>query len=73
MIEEELFGRFYLVLWRIGVGKKGGGSWNFTIKDTYTEKGFVGSEPGLSQASFERARAAARRWAIRIQNKTPRR
>lgn len=69
MVEEELFGRFYLVLWRVRVGKaRGGGSWNFTIKDTHTEKGFTGSEPGLSKASFNRARAAARRWAMRIQN-----
>ena len=72
MIDETLFDRFYLVLWRVRVGKKGGGSWNFTVKDTYTERGFTGSEPGLSKASFERARAAARRWAIRIQNTVPR-
>lgn len=74
MTEETLFERFYLVLWRLrgkGYSGRNKGSWNFIIKDTYTERGFTGSEPGLSKTAFERARAAARRWAIRIQNSKP--
>jgi hypothetical protein len=65
MIERTLYGdRFYLVLWKTKRGPGRTGHWNFIIKDTETDTGFTGSEPGTSKSSFDRARAAAVRWAM---------
>lgn len=68
MIEETLFERFYIVLWKT---KQGGtpGSWHFIVKDMLKDKGFVGHEEGTTKAAFNRARAAARRWAMSRYNR----
>lgn len=67
MIERRLFGRFYAVFWRVGVGRQRG-SWNYTATDTRTGKGIVGVVPGLSKASFREAQAQVTRWAMQIHN-----
>jgi len=68
MIERRLFGRFYAVFWRVGVGKKGAGSWNYTATDTRTGTGITGVVKGLSQASFREANAKVTRWAMQVHN-----
>lgn len=71
MIERLFFNRFYAVFWRSGVGKKGGGWWNFSVFDNRDGVGFAGSEPGLSKTSFEKANAAVVRWAMHRYNTRP--
>lgn len=71
MIERRYFNRFYAVFWRYGVGKKGKGSWNFTVKDLRNGDAYGGSEPGLGKASFEKAQAAAIHWVMYRHNVKP--
>lgn len=71
MIERRYFNRFYAVFWRTGVAKRGGGQWNFVVKDTKTEEAFGGSQPGLSKASFEKAQGAVIHWVMYRHNTKP--
>lgn len=71
MIEHRFHNRFYAVFWRTGVARRGGGFWNFTVKDTKTEIAYGGSEPGLTRASYERAYAKVAQWVMYQYNTRP--
>jgi hypothetical protein len=71
MIERTLYGdRFYLVLWKTNIGPARVGAWNFIMKDTETNQAITGGEPGTSKPSYERAYAAAVRWAMYRYNRS---